>query len=257
MLRLSHVTVLWGIEISAPHDSPSAIGPENTPHFHPWRPPWRGELAMLDPTLIASFGSALWTTAVIGLAAAASSFAWGTVLFAATLIPGRAAALLVDVYVQIFRNIPVLLPIYLVYFGLPLIGLLWPTPVCGVVALTLQQGAYVSEILRGSAKAIDRAQHDAALSIGLSPWSAFRRVFLPQIIVYSLPALGNQTVLIVKDTSLLSAITVVELMMQARLVVETTGTIYMPFILATALYLVLVLLIDIAFALISRRAAWR
>lgn len=212
---------------------------------------------MIDAALLSLFGHALWITALIGLGAAIGSFLWGAALFGATLLPGRIGRIFVDIYVQIFRNIPVLLPIYLVYFGFPLIGLVWPTEVCGIVALVLQQGAYVSEILRGSAKAIDHAQHDAAASIGLSPWTIFRRVVLPQLVVYSLPALGNQTVLLVKDTSLLSAITVVELMMQARLVVETTGSIYMPFVIATALYLLLVLVIDLVFALASRKVIWR
>ena len=91
----------------------------------------------------------------------------------------------VDAYVQLLRNTPVLLPIYLIYFGFPLLGLLWPASICGGLALVLQNGAYICEIFRGAYKAIDRVQHDAAKSLGLMPWTAFRKVTLPQILVHS------------------------------------------------------------------------
>jgi polar amino acid transport system permease protein len=130
---------------------------------------------------------------------------------------------MVDGYVQLFRNTPVLLWIYFIYFGFPLIGLTWPALVCGGLALVLQNGAYVSEILRGSLKAVDRVQFDAAKSIGLSSWQTFLKVILPQVLVFSIPSLGNQVVLLLKDTSLLSAISVAELTMQAKLLTEQTG----------------------------------
>ncbi|MEI4486670.1 amino acid ABC transporter permease [Frigidibacter sp. MR17.14] len=212
---------------------------------------------MADFALVLSFADAFRTTVIIGACAAIFSMLWGTTLFAITLAPQRIFSLVVGAYVQVFRNIPVLVPLYLVYFGFPMIGLVWPAAVCGILALVLQQGAYVSEILRSAAKAIDRSQQDAARSIGLSPWAVFRHVYLPQIAVYALPALGNQSVLLVKDTSLLSAIAVVEVMMKARLVVEGSGTVYLPFVIATALYLVFVLAIDIVFALLGRRVRWK
>jgi polar amino acid transport system permease protein len=129
--------------------------------------------------------------------------------------------------------------------------------VCGGVALILQNGAYVSEILRGSLKAIDRVQFDAAKSIGLTPWNAFRRVVLPQVLVYSIPSLGNQVVLLLKDTSLLSAISVTELTMQAKLLTEQTGAAYEAFIVVALLYLLLVSGTEIAFRATHRAVRWR
>src|SRR5690554_256204 len=105
--------------------------------------------------------AALWTLGV-ATTSAAGSLVWGAALF--FLRMGGSGAALVDAYVQLFRNTPVLLPIYLIYFGFPLVGLVWPAAVCGGLALVLQNGAYVCEIFRGSYKAIDRVQHDAVMS---------------------------------------------------------------------------------------------
>lgn len=204
-----------------------------------------------------SYLTGLGWTAFTALWAAVGALLWGCLLLLIRLSPARWAALAVDAYVQLFRNTPVLLPIYLIYFGFPLIGLPWPAVICGGLALILQNGAYVSEILRGSLKAIDRVQFDAAKSIGLTPWNTFRRVLLPQVLVYSIPSLGNQVVLLLKDTSLLSAITVTELTMQAKLLTEQTGAAYEAFIVVALLYLFLVSGTEILFRATHRAVRWR
>ena len=211
-----------------------------------------GWVTTYGPTYLDALG---WT-AVIAVLASLGAIVWGCALLLVPLVGGRWGARAVDAYVQVFRNTPVLLPIYLIYFGFPLIGLPWPAAVCGGLALVLQNGAYVSEILRGSVKAIDRVQFDAAKSIGLSPWSAFRKVVLPQVLVYSIPSLGNQVVLLLKDTSLLSAITVTELTMQAKLLTEQTGAAYEAFAVVAVLYLVLVAGAEALFRAAQRAVRW-
>jgi len=209
-------------------------------------------VAIYGPT----YATALVWTAITALAAAAGAIVWGCVLLLIRLSAGRWGARTVDGYVQLFRNTPVLLPIYLIYFAFPLIGLPWPAVVCGTLALILQNGAYVSEILRGSVNAIDRVQFDAARSIGLAPWSTFRKIVLPQVLVYSIPALGNQIVLLLKDTSLLSAISITELTMQAKLLTEQTGAAYEAFIVVAVLYLLLVSGTEVAFRVTHRAVRW-
>ena len=196
-------------------------------------------------------------TAGVALAASIGAVLWGSTLLGIRLSAGRWGTRAVDAYVQLFRNTPVLLSIYLIYFGFPLIGLPWPAVVCGGLALVLQNGAYVAEIFRGAYKAIDRVQFDSARSIGLSAWHTFRKVTLPQVLVYSLPALGNQVVLLVKDTSLLSAITVGELTMHAKLLTEQTGAAYEAFVVVAVLYLALVAVSEVAFGLAWRTVRWR
>jgi len=209
-------------------------------------------VAIYGPT----YATALVWTAITALAAACGAIVWGCLLLLIRLSGGQWGARAVDSYVQLFRNTPVLLPIYLIYFAFPLIGLPWPAVVCGTLALILQNGAYVSEILRGSVNAIDRVQFDAARSIGLAPWSTFRKIVLPQVLVYSIPALGNQIVLLLKDTSLLSAISITELTMQAKLLTEQTGAAYEAFIVVAVLYLLLVSGTEVAFRVTHRAVRW-
>ena len=209
--------------------------------------------AIYGPT----YATGLAWTAATALAAAVGAIAWGCVLLLIRLSAGRWGALGVDGYVQLFRNTPVLLPIYLIYFAFPMIGLPWPAVVCGALALILQNGAYISEILRGSVNAIDRVQFDAARSLGLAPWNTFRKIVLPQVLVYSIPALGNQTVLLLKDTSLLSAISITELTMQAKFLTEQTGAAYEAFIVVALLYLLLVSGTEVVFRASHRAVRWR
>lgn len=203
-----------------------------------------------------SYLNALGWTALTAVLASLGAIVWGCTLLLIRVTGGRWGERGVDAYVQAFRNTPVLLPIYLIYFGFPLIGLPWPAVICGGLALVLQNGAYVSEILRGSLKAIDRVQFDAAKSLGLGPWHTFRKVTLPQVLVYSIPSLGNQVVLLLKDTSLLSAITVTELTMQAKLLTEQTGAAYEAFMVVAILYLVLVSGTEVLFRAAHRAVRW-
>jgi len=210
-------------------------------------------VATYGPTYLTGLG---WT-AVTAVSAACGAIIWGCALLLIRMSAGRWGARGVDAYVQLFRNTPVLLPIYLIYFAFPMIGLPWPAVVCGGLALILQNGAYISEILRGSVNAIDRVQFDAARSIGLATWNTFRKVVLPQVLVYSIPALGNQTVLLLKDTSLLSAISITELTMQAKLLTEQTGAAYEAFIVVALLYLLLVSGTEVLFRVTHRAVRWR
>ena len=210
-------------------------------------------LAIYGPSYLAGLA---WT-AIIATAAAMCAIAWGGLLLLLRVSWGRTGARVVDAYVQLFRNTPVLLWIYLIYFAFPLVGLTWPAVVCGGLALTLQNGAYVSEIFRGSFKAIDLVQFDAARSLGLSWWSTFRKVVLPQVLVYSIPALGNQVILILKDTSLLSAITVAELTMNAKLLTEQTGAAYEAFVIVAILYLMLVVILELGAHWARHTVSWR
>jgi His/Glu/Gln/Arg/opine family amino acid ABC transporter permease subunit len=205
---------------------------------------------------VAYLDAAVWTL-VIAVVSFVGSLLWGALLFFLRLRGGKATDWVVDAYVQVLRNTPVLLPIYLIYFGFPLFGLVWPAAVCGGLALVLQNGAYISEIFRGAYKAIEQVQHDATKSLGLRPWVAFRKVTLPQILVHAIPALGNQAVLLLKDTSLLSAITVVELTMQSKVLTERTGASYAPFAFAAVFYLAMVSGIELLTRMAQRSVRWK
>ena len=114
-------------------------------------------------------------------------------------------------YVSLFRNTPLLLHLYLFYRGFQSLGIYLTEETCGVLALGLYTGAYVSEILRSGFLAIPRTQWDSGQALGMSAVQVFFWVTLPQAIRYSLPALGNQSINLMKNSSLVAFITVEDL----------------------------------------------
>jgi L-cystine transport system permease protein len=114
-------------------------------------------------------------------------------------------------YVSIFRGTPLLVQILLIYFGLPRYGLtLDPVP-AALLALTLFSAAYLSENFRSGINAVDKGQWEAAMSLGMGYWKAMSRVILPQGLRIAIPPVGSRLIALIKDTSLASTITVVEL----------------------------------------------
>jgi polar amino acid transport system permease protein len=129
--------------------------------------------------------------------------------------------------------------IFIVYFGLPPTGVRLSPFVAGVAALGLNSGAYVAEIIRGGMLAIPKGQMESALAMGMSPAQAMLRIILPQVIRIIIPPLTNEAASALKNTSLLSAITLVELTLYAQMIIAAT---YRPFdfyIIAALFYLVL------------------
>jgi ABC-type amino acid transport system permease subunit len=114
-----------------------------------------------------------------------------------------------------------------------------------LIALIANTTAYNAETLRGGINAVDRGQWDAAASLGMSRGTILRRVVLPQAFRDSLPSLGNNLVVLIKDTSLVGAITLVELTYAARNVVFQTGQAFLPFLCAAGFYLVIISLVSI------------
>jgi His/Glu/Gln/Arg/opine family amino acid ABC transporter permease subunit len=123
---------------------------------------------------------------------------------------------LVVVYVDLFRGTPLLMQIIFIYYALPYVGINLPAIVAGIVALSVNSGAYVSEIFRAGIESIDRGQTEAARSLGMSYMQAMRYVVIPQTIKRVLPPLTNEFVALIKDSSLLSVIAIAELMRTAK-----------------------------------------
>ncbi|VVE45845.1 amino acid ABC transporter permease [Pandoraea soli] len=142
-------------------------------------------------------------------------------------------------YVSIMRGTPLLVQIFVIYYGLPGVGIaLDPTP-AGVLTLSLNVGAYLSESMRGALEGMPRGQWLAAYSLGLSYWQTLRYVIAPQALRIAVPSLGNSLISLIKDTSLVSVITVTELLRSAQEVIATT---YQPlplYLACAAIYWVL------------------
>jgi polar amino acid transport system permease protein len=143
------------------------------------------------------------------------------------------------VYVEIIRGTPLLVQILIIYFGLPAIGVnLQPVP-AGIIALSICSGAYIAEIVRAGIESIPTGQMEAARSLGMSYLQAMRYVIFPQAFRNILPALGNEFIALLKDSSLLSVISIVELTRVGRQIVNTTFNAWTPFLGVALFYLMM------------------
>jgi cystine transport system permease protein len=142
-----------------------------------------------------------------------------TLMGISTYTPLRKLARL---YVSMMRGTPLRVQIFVIYYGLPSLGIaLEPTP-AGVLALSANVAAYLSESMRGAILGIDRGQWLAAYSLGLSRFATLRYVVAPQALRLAIPSLANSLISLVKDTSLVSVITVTELLRSAQEVIAST-----------------------------------
>jgi len=123
---------------------------------------------------------------------------------------------LASLYVSLMRGTPLYLQFFFFYFGLAQLGLVLDSFPSAVIALSLNYGAYMSEIFRAGIQAVGRGQSEAAAALGMTPWQTMRRIVLPQAFRIITPDIGNQFIAMQKDTSLASAIALEELMGKAR-----------------------------------------
>lgn len=166
------------------------------------------------------------------------------------------------IYIYVFRGTPILVQIFIIYHGFPQLelireGFLWPLfrePFgCAIVALTLNTGAYVSEILRGGVLGVDRGLKEAGAALGLSARQRFIYITAPIAIRLSLPAYSNDVVSLMKSTALASTITLLDMMGIARTIVAETYAPYEIFISLMVIYLVLTWMIQRSFGWVEKR----
>jgi His/Glu/Gln/Arg/opine family amino acid ABC transporter permease subunit len=124
---------------------------------------------------------------------------------------------LVASYIEVIRGTPLLLQLVYVYYVLPEIGIRLDSFTAGVIALTLNYSAYISEVYRGGIQAIARGQHDAAAALGMTGALAMRRIILPQAVRIVLPTLGNYFIGLFKDTALCSVVSIQEVVFTAQI----------------------------------------
>jgi His/Glu/Gln/Arg/opine family amino acid ABC transporter permease subunit len=197
-----------------------------------WSAVWQGL-----PYLLRGAG----LTVVISGAAMVLAVLLGLGLAVVTQTAGRLVRRLVDAYVEVFRNTPLLIQIFIVYFGLPQLGLRISPFLSGLSALVLYAAAYNVEIFRAGLEAVPKGQHEAALSCGLGRGQALRFVIVPQAVRIAFPALGNNLVSLVKNSSLVSTIGMVELMFVANDISFNNFRTFEIYGATAVLYVVLVL----------------
>jgi len=181
----------------------------------------------------------------------------GLALALASQLRWAPARWVVAIYVEIIRNTPLLIQIFFIYFGLPLVLVKLPAFASGLVALTLYSAAYNAEVFRAGLEAVPYGQREAARSAGLSGWQQMRYVVLPQAVRIAFPALGNNLVSLVKNSSLVSAIGMVELMFVANDISFNNFRSFEIYGAAMIYYVIIILALSRALALVERRVVAR
>lgn len=151
------------------------------------------------------------STLYISLTAFAGAVAIGIIACAMSIQPSRVVRMPAVIYVDVIRATPLLAQLYFLYFGLPYFGVIMPEIMIGIIALAINSGAYVSEIIRSGIMSIPRGQVEASASSGMTYWQQMRLIILPQALRPMVSPLIGQAIVLVKDSSLLSLISILEL----------------------------------------------
>ena len=151
------------------------------------------------------------STLYISLTAFAGAVAIGIIACAMSIQPSRLVRKPAVIYVDVIRATPLLAQLYFLYFGLPYFGVIMPEIMIGIIALAINSGAYVSEIIRSGIMSIPRGQVEASASSGMTYWQQMRLIILPQALRPMVSPLIGQAIVLVKDSSLLSLISILEL----------------------------------------------
>jgi polar amino acid transport system permease protein len=196
-------------------------------------------------------------TVLLFLIAIVLSIPLGFVLTLAVRSSFKPVSWFAQIYIYVMRGTPLLLQLLFICFGLPMLPvigdyLVLDRFVAACLGFTLNYAAYFAEIFRGGLMAIDKGQYEAAQVLGLNKWQTMTRIILPQMFRIALPAVTNESVTLVKDTALLYAVAVPELLHYAQTAVNRDFTI-VPFFIAGIIYLILTLLLTVLFKWLEQR----
>ncbi|XOI99101.1 amino acid ABC transporter permease [Paenibacillus polymyxa] len=170
----------------------------------------------------------------------------------------RLLRLVATLYVDIIRGTPLLVQVYFIYFGLPVfLDMRIPAMTAGIIAISLNAGAYISEIFRAGINSISNGQHEAARSLGLTRFQTMRLVVLPQATRRMIPTFVNQFIITIKDTSLLSAIGIAELTQSGEIIISSNFRAFEIWGVVGIFYLIIIVLLSRASRFIERRYAIR
>jgi polar amino acid transport system permease protein/cystine transport system permease protein len=208
--------------------------------------------------LLPSFLSVLWSGAIMTIIVTAGGFvasvALGLVFAAFRTASSRLLNSLAYVYVEIFRAVPVLTQLFIIYFGLAELGIrLSPIP-AAIIGFGLNGGAYLTEVFRAGIEAVNRGQSEAAFAIGMTKLTTLRWIVLPQAIRIVLPSITNFAIGLLKDTSLASAVAAPELSFRAHMLVDQTFLSTQIYLLVAAFYLAMSLPLSFIVRMLERRS---
>ena len=186
-----------------------------------------------------------WITVLVTLISFTLGLGIGMIAALSKLSKYRLLSFLANQYIDIIRGTPLLIQLFIIYYGLPQIGIVIEPFPSAILGLSLNVGAYIAEVIRSGILSVNLGQREAAFALGLSKFHTLLYITLPQAFKVMIPPLGNQLLLLIKDSSLISIITVVELTRTGQRIISTT---YKP--------IEIYLLVALIYYLISKFATW-
>ena len=191
------------------------------------------------PKYYTTYIDATVTTLKVSLIALLIGLLLGIVICLAKISTIKVLNVLATIYVEVIRNTPILVQIMIIYFALPEVGISFTPFMSAIIALSINSGAYVSEIFRSGILAIDKGEMEAGRSLGLSYFQTMKFIILPQALKNSLPALGNEFISLVKESSIVYFVGVADIMFAANTVKNATYETFGPYLIAAAIYFII------------------
>ena len=169
------------------------------------------------------------------------------------VMPFKPLRYLMATYIYVLRGTPLMIQLFLIYFGLPALGVNLDAATAGILGMGINSSGYVGEIVRGGIEGVPKGQWEAAKMLGLSYWQTMKSIILPQAIRHMLPAIGNEFVTLIKESSLLSVLAISDLTMVGQQVRSVTYASFETFIFVALVYLVLTSVTSGALQLLENR----
>lgn len=210
---------------------------------------WAGVIDFLPQILLG-----LYYTLLISVLGLVIGFILGAIFGLGRIANNKIIFWISSIYIEVTRGTPVLVQAIWIFFALPLIiGHKIDSILAGVIVIALNSGAYIAEIVRGAVQSVDKGQMEAGRSLGLDHGKTMRYVIWPQAFKRMIPPLGNQFIISIKDTSLLSVILVPELIFQGRLIAANHFNAVEIYTTVAAFYLLITLSLSFVLRIVERR----
>ena len=199
------------------------------------------------------FTKAMWLTLRIGWMGILLSIVIGLVTALIRHFNVPVLKQITGIYIELFRNTPLLVQLFFMYYGLPRLGLSISAEACGVLGLALLGGAYMAEVFRSGLESIEPIQSESALSLGMNHAQVMRHIILPQAVSTSVPAFIANIIFLLKETSVFSAISLMDLMFTAKDLIGLYYKTIESLTLLVIFYLIILLPVSIIGSIIERR----
>jgi polar amino acid transport system permease protein len=205
------------------------------------------------PTAIPALLNGTVVTLEYALAALLLGALFGLPLALVRVYGGRMLGRIASIYGNIFRGTPLMIQLFMVYYGLPQLGVTFPQWAAALLTLGLNSSAYQAEYFRGALQSIGSGQMTAARAIGMSQWKAIRYIILPQALRLALPAWSNEAVSMIKYTAVIFLIAVPDLMGQAKIIASRFFAPIETYLIVASFYLILVFIMTQLLRAVERK----